>query len=474
MQVPILSGIYVAPKSVDFLSSYPRNLVPVPKDHGIAKGYLRPADGIDTQGSGGPGIDRGGCNWDGSLYRVMGTNLCKVGPDGLVTVLGDVGGAGRVTIDSGFDRLAVASGKKLFYWDGTTLTQVTDVDLGDVLDVTWISGYYLTTDGTYIVSTDLNDPTSVTTLHYGAADSDPDPIRAVDALRNEAYAFNRYTIEVFQNVGGTGFPFSAIPGAQVGRGIIGTHTVVSIGGTFVFMGSGRREPPGIYLMTPGDTRKLSTREIDAILQGYTEEQLAASFMEARIEKDHTHVMVHLPDQCLVYDVSGSVAYGEHVWFSLTSSVNGIGQYRASGLVWCYDRWNVGDPQSGAIGYLTGEHSLHWGEKTGWEFGASVLYGAGNDGIVHELELVCLTGKVAQDVDPVIWTSYSKDGETWSQERTARAGTRGERAKRIVWRTQGTMGHWRVQRFRGTSDAHVSISRLEAQIEPLFVKAKYYG
>jgi hypothetical protein len=37
-----------------------------------------------------------------------------------------------------------------------------------------------------------------------------------------------------------------------------------------------------------------------------------------------------------------------------------------------------------------------------------------------------------------------------------------------------MTHWRMQRFRGTSDAHLSVARLEAQIEPLHTKAASYG
>ena len=81
MQVAILSGIYAEGASPDFRTSYPRNLVPVPKETGISGGYLRPADGIADAGSG-HGICRGGINWNGAMYRVMGTKLCRIGADG--------------------------------------------------------------------------------------------------------------------------------------------------------------------------------------------------------------------------------------------------------------------------------------------------------------------------------------------------------------------------------------------------------
>lgn len=469
MQIPILNGIYTDSGAPDFRTSYPRNMVPVPKDSGISSGYLRPAEGIEQIGTG-PGLDRGAIRWNNALYRVMDRSLVKIDADGTVHTLGDVGSGGQVTMDYGFDRLAIASGGHLYYWDGSTLTLVNDPDLGYVRDVRWIAGYYLTTDGTNLVVTDLADPMSVDPLHYGSAESDPDEIWAVDELRNEAYAFGRYTIEVYQNVGGTGFPFRRVDGAQVTKGIVGTHAYCSLGDTFVFLGSGRGEAPAVYQMVPGNVQPISTREIDQILLGYTEAQLALVVMETRVDKGHQHVLMHLPDQCLVYDTRGSQALGEPVWFSLDSGVVTPATYRARGLVWCYDQWNVGDPTSSRFGRLVSNVSTHYDDVIGWDFGTQILYNDGGSAIVHELELVCLTGRVAIDDDPVIWTRYTLDGQTWSQERAAKAGRRGQRAKRICWRTQGKLQHWRAQRFRGTSDAHLSIARLEAKIEPLYTKA----
>lgn len=467
MQVPILNGIYTD-QVADFRTSYPRNLIPVPKPQGISSGYLRPADGLVQFGTG-PGSDRGGINWDGQLYRVMGTKLVRISAGGTVYVLGDVGAGGPVTMDYSFDRLAIASGGNLFYWDGTTLAQVTDPDLGTVVDFRWIAGYFLTTDGAYLIVTELGDPFAVNPLKYGSAESDPDPVMAIDELRNEAYAFGRYTVEVFQNIGGDGFPFQRIEGAQVPRGIIGTHAFAPFVETFAFVGSGFNEAPAVYLLQPGATAKLSTREIDQVLLTYTGAQLAQCVVEAKSDKNHRLLLIHLPDQCLVYDAVGSAIVKEPVWYSLTSSVVGLGAYRARGLVWCYDQWNVGDPTGSVFGYLVDNLSSHYGAVNGWDFGTMILYADGNGAIVHELELVCLTGHVASDVDPVIWTQYSLNGETWSQERSVRAGRQGQRAKRICWRKQGSMQHWRLQRFRGTSQAHLSIARLEMQPEPLFTQ-----
>lgn len=467
MQIGILNGIY-ADNSPDFRTSYPVNMIPVPKDQGISKGYLRPADGLVSNGTG-PGIDRGGINWNGVCYRVMGTKLVTVSSNGTVTTLGDVGGpvSTLVTLDYSFDRLAIASGGRLYYWNSALgLVQVTDPDLGVVLDVVWIDGYFMTTDGTSLIVTELLDPTQVNPLKYGSSEVDPDPVVALLKLRNEVYALNLNTIEVFDNVGGEFFPFQRIDGAQIQKGVLGTFACCVYLENIAFLGSGRNEAPGIYLGANAQANKISTQEIDMILLNYTEAQLALVKLEARNDKSHNHLYVHLPDKTLVFDASASKELGENVWFTLTTSVVGFNQYRARNLVWAYDKWLIGDPQSNSVGYMVQDIGSHYGQQVRWEFGTTIVYNEGNGAIFNELELVSLTGSVAIGKDPKISTSYSVDGKSWSQDRSISVGTTGNTRKRIVWFQQGHMRNWRIQRFRGDSDSHLSFARLEAQIEPL--------
>jgi hypothetical protein len=466
MQIPILNGVYTDGVS-DFRTSYPRNMIPVPKQQGVSQGYLRPADGILEFGTG-PGIDRGGINWNGACYRVMGTKLVRIKEDGSYSELGTVADGGQVTFDYSFDRLAIASGGNLYYWKDSDLAQVTDTDLGAVIDFVWVDGYFMTTDGTSLVVTELNDPFSVNPLKYGSSEADPDPIKGLLKLRNEVYALNRYTIEVFQNVGGDLFPFERIEGAQMMRGVLGTFSAAVFLEAIAFLGSGRNEAPAVWLGSNSSAVKISTREIEQVLIEYSEEDLAKTVLESRVANGHQLLYVHLTDQTLVYDGAGSQVVGEPVWFTLTSSLIEVGQYRAKNFVWCYDHWLCGDPTSAKHGKLTGVISSHYGDVNGWEFGTVIVYNEGRGAIFHELELVCLTGNAPLGEDPTIWTSYTVDGRDWSQERPRSAGKMGERLKRLTWLQQGHMRHWRCQKFRGTSDAHISVARLEARIEGLNV------
>ena len=467
MQIPILNGIYTSTAG-DFRVEYPRNMVPVMLQSGISDGYFRPADGIIGLGSG-PGIDRGGIEWQGVVYRVMGTKLVSISSTNVVTVIGDVGGTGQVTLDYSFDYLAVASGGSLFlYRPSTGLQQVTDPDLGTVVDVVWVDGYFMTTDGEFLIVTELNDPFSVNPLKYGSSEADPDPVVALLKVRNEVYALNRHTIEVFDNVGGSLFPFQRVEGAQVQRGTIGTRTCCVFMESIAFIGGGRNEAPSVWLISGSNAQRIATREIDLLLTQFTEQELASVLVESRVDKGYRHLYIHLPNQTLVFDAAATTTAQNPVWFTLATSIVGDGQYRARNLVWAYNRWNIADPTSTAFGYLDDTLSSHWGVLNGWEFATIIRYNESRGLIFHEMELVALTGNTIFGADPSIWTSYTEDGLTWSQERVCKAGLTGVRGKRLSWLQQGRMRQWRAQKFRGTSDAQLSVARLEARVEPLAV------
>ena len=464
MQISIIPGIY-ADENADFRKQYPRNLIPVAFDSGLSGAYLRPADGIVKLGtSSGPGADRGSINWNGTLYRVMGSKLVSVDSGGNFTIIGDVGGTDeQVSMDYSFTHLAVVSDGNLFLYDGTVFGQNTDPDLGAVYDVIYVDGYFMLTDYEYLIVTDLGNPYSVNPIKYGSSEVDPDPILGLLKIRNEPHAINRHTIEVFQNIGGSDFPFQRVEGTRIDRGAIGTHAKCWFLGTVAFLGSGRNESPAIWLGINADSNKISTREIDQIFQEYTEEQLSQAVLKARVDKNYRHLMIYLPDRVLVYDHNSSQSAQKPIWHELTTSAVGLGRYEGLNPCWCYDKWVVAN-SSCCVGYWTDAVSTHWGQVNGWEFSTQLLYNDSRGGILHELELVALPGRVQLGLDPVVWTSWSNDGETWSQERAISAGKQGERTKRLVWFQQGHFRNYRMQKFRGTSDAHISIGRLEAQLE----------
>jgi hypothetical protein len=232
-----------------------------------------------------------------------------------------------------------------------------------------------------------------------------------------------------------------------------------------FVGNGKGEAPSVYLAANATTEKIATREIDQLLESYTLAQLSQILVESRVEKDHQLLYIHLPDKTLVFDGNASAQAGQAVWFVLVTTTVGFAQYRGRNAVYCYGKWICGDPQSSNLGTMVDNISSHWGLTVRWEFATTIVYNNSKGVVFHQLELVALTGSVQLGINPTIATSYSLDGQSYSQERFINVGTIGAR-KRLVWFQQGFMRNWRVQRFRGTSDAHIAATRLEAELEPM--------
>lgn len=468
MQIDILQGVY-SQTGPDFEGSYPLNLVPNFEETGISKGYLRSAQGINVF-TPGAGTDRGGFNWNGTLYRVSGTTLLSVASSALASVIGDVGGSSRASFAASFDRLGIASNEQLFYYDSTTLSQVTDPDLGVVLDVVWMDGYFITTDGSNIVITTLNDPTQVDPLAYGSSEADPDPIQGLGVRKGELIAFNRYSTEVFFNSGvvtdAAPFPFQRNQGAQIDKGIVGTHAKCRFLETYAMCGSGHNEQPQIYLMGEGEVVPVSTRGIDRILAKVSEADLANIVLESQEGNGSKKLYVHLPDQSLVYDHSATEALGKPVWYRLGSGIFGTDPYRARNFVLAYGNWHCGDLNSSNLGVLTNSHDLQFGDESQWQFDCQLVYSDGKGAICHELELVGFYGRAVPGVEPRAFMSWTDDGVTFSDERSARTGFSGQRGLRVAWRRNGFFRNWRAFRFRGITGTPVSFSRLEAGLEQL--------
>lgn len=477
-QLSILNGT-LTDSGADFRCSYPLNLVPVPSDTGISKGYLRTVDGMIefANSTHSDSFDRGSINWANICYRVIGDFLCRVNADGSIDYLGAIANdSRRVTMVNGFDRLAIAAAGKLYYWNvDEGVTQVTDPDLGLVLDVIWIAGYFMTTDGESLVVTDLDDPYSVNPLKYGSSEASPDPVNGLLFLRNEAIAVNRNSCETFQNIGGSGFPFQRVDGAMIPRGSTGTHASCYFLEEFAFVGSGNNESLSVFIGSNGQTVKIATREIETILLEYSETDLAAIVVESRTDRVHQFLYVHLPDQSLVYDAAGSQALGEPVWFTVASGANADMAYRARNYCFCYGKWLFGDLQSKRIGYFSTGDARQFTETVPWQFDTQFLYNAGNGVIIHDMELVRLSGR--QVVNPLdigdvvaasIFMSWSDDGQTYSNPKSSPLTTPGQTGKRTQWRGIGSMEHFRTFRFRGMNNPYPdAFARLEATLEPLF-------
>lgn len=469
-QVPILSGI--ATSGADYVISYPRNVIPTALSTGVSDAYLRTAEGIDEFAlinESFNGGDRGAINWKGELYRVIGQYFLKIDSTGNYTIVGTLPTGGNVRFDFSFDYLAIACSNNLYLYNGTTVQQVTDPDLLEVVDMLWVDGYFMTTDGKFAVVTDINNPFSVNPLKYGSLQNDPSPIKALLKVKDEPYALSRYTISPLSNVGGTGFPFVVVDGGVIQKGIVGGRCACKYIETIAFLGSGRNEAIGVYMVNAGQPQKISTVEIDRVLARYTEDELATTLMEVRAHDDMQQLYIHLPNQTMVYDYFASQKLQYPTWYFLSSSADTEGFFRARNFVYVYDKWTCGDVvDARKIGYFTKDHCAQYGEAIGYRFDTPLVYGDGKNVIVHEMELVATTGTNYNDdfTEQFVSRQYSIDGKTWSDAKLRSLGAVGDYNKRVRWLSCGMLRNWRTERFSGLTKHSISFARLECVFEKL--------
>jgi len=442
--VPLLHGI-TTNEAAEFQLSHPLNLEPIIIDSGVSKGQLRHTAGTEPFANG-PGTMRAAIVWNDLYYAVMGEWLVSVNAGGAVQQIGSVGSDGTASLDYSFDRLIIRSGTALWYYDGSALRQVTDTDLGEVVDSLWVDGYTAFTDGKYLGVTEINDPFEVKPLKYASAEADPDPIVGLIKLRGEVYVLGTDTIQVFQNVGGAQFPFQVVEGATIQTGCVGTQAKTLFGETFAFVGSSRSDALGVHVAGSATSSKISTRVVDDALARVAEP--SDIVLEKRISRDELRLLVHLPDETWVFLAKATEKAGEPIWYRCQSGVGGA--YRIRWAVFAYNRFLVGDLHSGAIGSLRDVATRHFGEPAQWRFDVGLVYNQARGAIIDRIELVGLPGRGDDSLGADVFMSYSRDGETFTPERAVTAGKTGERYKRVQWRPHARIRNYMGVRFRGYS------------------------
>lgn len=457
--IPILSGIS-ANEQAEFKTSYPLNLEPLAIDNKLSRGQLRMAPGAITASTG-PGTDRGGIVWNGVQYRVMGTMLVSVAQDATIIEIGDVGGDGPAGLDYGFDRLRIRSGDTLWYYDGMSLLQVTDEDLGACIDMLWVDGYTMSTDGISVVVTELSDPFSVQPLKYGSAEADPDPITGLMRVESsaEVHFIGRYTIQPARNVGGNGFPFATIRTAVIPYGCVSATAKSYFSTSYAFVGSARNEGLRVFIAGQSDAQPISTREVEDAIAAVTDP--TAIVLETRAWRGEQRILVHLPNETWVFMAEASQKFQIPVWYRAQSGAND--QYRLRNAVLASNKTWVGDADSSDLGYLSDDVSTHFGDTTQWQFDVGLVDGPN---ILHSVELKGLPGRGPSLEEPTYFMSWSKDGETFSQERRIDAGKTGNRRRRLVWRPHIRLPNYIGLRFRGFNHAMPGFARCDAELEPL--------
>lgn len=431
-----------------------------------------------TSGDAISGPNRGSQIMAGVGYFVNGARLYSVTSLGVVSDKGVITGSGRVSLaNNGQFIVIVVPGGDSFAYDNVTdaLTQITDVDFITASTVVFKDGFFVfsAADGSVFFNSALNDPFTFNALDFGTAEINPDKIVALHVNHNELFVAGEETIELFQNVGGSGFPFQRIPGANIQKGVYGRFTLAEFDNTFVFVGGGRNEDPAIWKVTGSSSvQKISTSAIDNAIQKFTDAEIANSFSWTYSEGGNffvgfTFESSRIPSKTFVYDATTSALAGSSSWHERQSGV-ADNRWRVNSMIRLGGKPLVGDQIDGRLGELDLEVFDEYGDVLLWSKSSQPFANQGTRMFFGEIELTMEQGvglTTGQGSDPVVRMDFSDDGgRTFSSEFSRKYGKIGKYQQRTVWRRQGDFPVSRVVRFTGTDPVKRNILKLEANAE----------
>lgn len=477
MQVPIGQGFYVS-DSLPISHQECVNWIPVKQTTpALADTVLIGSPGIvqlATSGTAATEFNRGAHVLASIPYFINGTTLYQLTRtvvDGVETFslvgLGTIEGTARVSLaDNGTQlMILVPGGKGYIYSVAGGLVEITDADFtanGNPQFVKYIDGYFAcSTDSKKWIISALNDGTVWDALDVGSAESDPDNIVAPIIYNNQVYLTGAETTEVFQNIGGSGFPFQR-SNIFLDKGCYAPYTLIANNKRFFMVGGGVNEKAGIWAFSDGAYTKISTIPIDDILNSYTDTTLATAFSLAWGARGQYFVAFTFITRTFVYNITTGI------WHEHKSSINDINgdpqqlPWRVNSIVTAYGYTLVGDAVDGRVGRLDTNIYTEYDEEIVRVFSTIPISNEGKGFSMPRVELTMEAGVGNGVVDPAVSMDISRDAKTFTYERVRRIGKIGKYGQRTIWHRNGYIPRFCILRFRLSDPIKPVVIKLEVE------------
>lgn len=444
----------------------------------LSQGGLMRTPGMaqtDTLGSG-PGRGFYKDRKTNKLYAVSGNSLYSKTNIATNTSLGTIEGSGRVSMAFNGVTLCiiVPGGKGYFYTISSGLVEITDViftdfqaQQGGVTSVCLKDNRFIyTTDEEFFIGSvaTTNNGQNFDALDFEDAEVQSDPIVRCMTIKNELYIFGSETIELYQNVGGSSFPYTRIPGATIDRGIKSRFGIIEFDDSFLFLGNGTTEQPSIWKGASGAALKISTSAIDTVIQSYTDAELSTVTTWAYTENGGFFVGFTFPNETFVYDATASANQQRPIWHERKT---GSTAWRVEDIVTIFGETLVSDSGDAKIGILSRTYLDEYGTAIERTFSGAVLAQGGASFNISSVELKSKAGfgntKGTTGDDPMIEMLVSTNGAATFESKGLRSlGRDGNYNTRQIWRRIGRIAYDIT--FKFTTSAPISIDFYRVDVE----------
>lgn len=392
----------------------------------------------------------------GYLWVVSGSKLYRVDSNKVVTEIGTVGLPTRIDMASSITTIVVVNEPDAYYYDTTTSTfaQITDVDFTarGASDVEFLDNYLLFTEpgsGRFFGS-DVGSATSFDSLNFATAEGSPDNLVGLKVDHRQVLLLGEETIEIWELVGGGGFPFARAANGFVEQGCFNGRTAA------------KQDNSVFWLAQDYTVRRLDGITPVRVSQTGIEQALGSVTVGSGLgfsysQEGHLFYVLQFPERTLVYDATTKEwhereTYSYPYWLAWSHA-----QFAGLEL--------VGDVSSNRIGYLSPTTYADWGTTQRMEWTYQPVYAEGNRAFHDRLEVIMETGvglTSGQGSDPEMMMDVSDDGgRTWQALPNKKIGKIGEHQQRVIWPQLGSSFD-RV--YRGAISDPIKATLIDTQLE----------
>ena len=393
-------------------------------------------------------VDQGDTPWRGlhqfpktsKLYGVHRGTFYEIDNAATVTARGTIGTVnGRVDITDDGTRIIVVDGTEIYVYDTSTpatpIAAVTDPDR-PIAPNTCIfqAGRILTDeDGTgQFKGSDSYAPTSWNALNFATAESNPDNVIRIANINGAIAPFGAYTTEFWQNVGGSGFPYAKMIGADLEYGLAARWSLARFGGTYSFLAQNREGQVIVAMLNGYQIQRISNSEFEHIINNYSSVADATGF--GYMLGGHPMYQLNFPNQGKSWLDDGSTEF----WSELRYGANA--RHRAEIGVDFINRTIVSDYSNGKLYRLDVNSYTDNGDLIHTILKGRHIYNLKKNVSIPRLELGIEAGVglvSGQGSDPVAGLRMSKDGgHSFGTQVFAPLGKMGEYTRRCLWRRLG--------------------------------------
>lgn len=409
----------------------------------------------------GSGIARGLGRLDDVLYSVTDTNLYSVSNLGTQTLIGTIEGTERCNLEEDqVGNLITATGVgKPYSYDGTTLTQGTDVDLPSAHTVTYINRRMVYDGvGGDVAFADLSDPLVVNSANVIIAESKPDDMKAVFAYKQQVYCFGSNSIQPMYNSGTGNPPYTFILNATQEVGLDAIHSISSNNKFAYFLGSDQI----VYQLSGLAINPIGNPAIGQEIAKYSKTDDAYGVCFTLDNQNFYLLSFPTGNQTWLFNEEAGL------WTTLAFGTDGS-QHLISDYQFIYNKHLVSDRRNGNIYELDFDTFTDNGETIQHRRDTIAINGktfgrAGAKVFMDRLGIEIETGTSLVTAESQIIMQYSDDnGRTWSSERFQNIGAQGEFHHKLDWFGMGDF-YTRMFRFTMSDDIKWVLISADADLE----------